>query len=232
MRKNIPNDISAIIYPPNLLPMTNQYQLQVCVSDRSLSEAFQLRYRAYRNVGAIDENAEALFRDQYDLMPNSQTGIVYEENVAVASVRACIYSPEHQFLQVPGLEVYRDDIDKSIGLDKVIIESNRLVIDPAKVDSKELFKIPFRFIILHALKFNADYVMAAVRAKHVPVYQRFLGMHSVSTPKKYPGINVDMIMMVADCGDTLTRLMNKEAIFNVTEEEVRNYEFFEQPALA
>jgi hypothetical protein len=128
-------------------------------------------------------------------------------------------------LHLPAFEVYKEEIEKEMGLDKVIVESNRFVIDPKEVDSKYLFKVPFRFIILNILKFDADYIITAVRPKHVPLYRRFLCMEPISEPKKYPGINVEMIMMAGDCRAFGQTVMDKETIYQFTQEEVDDYQF-------
>lgn len=201
------------------------YRLHPCRTEQELSRAAKLRYLAYSNAEAIDTNAEKEFRDAYDVRPNSRTCIVYEDDAPVASVRACVYSREHDFLHIPAFEVYMEDIEREIGLDKTIVESNRFVIDPANVDSRQLFKVPFRFIILNILKFRSDYVIAAVRPRHAPLYRRLLNMEPISEPKRYPGINVDMIMMAGDCTTHVRAVMDREELFMVTEEEVERYEF-------
>ena len=205
--------------------MKNKYSLDPCETEMELSDAYKLRYVAYRNVNAIDENEDEVFKDKYDLFENSKICTIYEDGGLVASIRACVYSVEHNFMHLPAFEVYKEDIEKAIGLDKLIIESNRFVIDPKKVDSKDLFKIPFRFIMLNALKFKADYVLSAVRAKHVPLYRRFLGMEPISTAKKYPGINVEMIMMAGHCSTLIPIAAEKEEIYRFTDEEIENYSF-------
>jgi len=203
--------------------MKDNYLLAFCETDQQMSDAIKLRYLAYSNAGAIPENPTAEFKDKYDLMANARTSIVYEGNAPVASVRACIYSKEHQFMQIPCFEVYKQEIEKEIGLDKIIVESNRFVIHPGKVDSKYLFKVPFRFIILTVLKFSSDYIVTAVRPKHVPLYRRFLGLEPISEPEKYPGINVEMILMAGACNDLLPMVMHKEELFRFTEEEIDHY---------
>ena len=202
--------------------MINNYLLHPCQTEKEMYAAAKLRYIAYKNVNAINENAQEEFTDKYDLLVNSNTCLIYEGNAPVASVRACVYSKERTFMQLPSFEVYRNEIEKEIGLDKTIIESNRFVIHPEKVDSKQLFKIPFRFIILNALKFNSDYITAAVRPKHIPLYKRFFGFEPISSPKRYPGLNVEMILMMADCTN-LPAVMDKEDTFRFTEDEVRRY---------
>ena len=212
--------------------MNNPFTLHPCETSKKMSDAVKLRYLAYKNVGAIEENAEEVFKDKYDLQPNTKTCIVYEGSTPVASARACIYSSAHSFLPTPAFEVYRQDIERELGLDKMIIESNRLVIHPEKVDSKYLFKLPFRFIILNVIKFSSDYIITAVRAKHVPMYKRFLGLEPISTPRTYPGLNVEMILMAGVCSELLPVAMKKEEIFRFTEEEVDNYLFTPSPAVA
>ena len=205
--------------------MKNKYSLDPCETEMELSDAYKLRYVAYRNVNAIDENEDKVFKDKYDLLENSKTCAIYEDDSLVASIRACIYSQEHNFTTIPAFEVYKEDIQREIGLDKLIIESNRFVIDPKKVDSKDLFKIPFRFVMLNAIKFDADYTLSAVRPKHVPLYKRFLGMEPISTSKKYPGINVEMIMMAGHCSTLIPIAAEKEEIYRFTDEEIENYSF-------
>jgi len=217
----------AVSLPANKLTtiaitMINNYLLHPCQTEKEMTAAVKLRYIAYKNVNAINENAKEEFTDKYDLLVNSNTCLVYEENAPVASMRACIYSKERAFMELPSFEVYRHEIEKEIGLDKTILECNRFVIHPEKVDSKQLFKIPFRFIILNALKFNSDYIISAVRPKHIPLYKRFFGFEPISSPKRYPGLNVEMILMMVDCIH-LPKVMDKEDIFKFTEDEVRSY---------
>lgn len=205
--------------------MNHNYLLNPCETEKEISDAFKLRYTAYRNVEAIDENEEKEFKDKYDFLPNSKTCLIYEEGAAVAAIRTCVYSKEHNFMHLPAFEVYKQEIEKEMGLDKVIIEANRFVIAPAKVDSKYLFKIPFRFIMLNVIKFDSDYIITAVRPKHVPLYRRFLGLEPISEPKKYPGINVEMIIMMGECKPLLKLVMEREEIYRFTDEEIQNYQF-------
>jgi hypothetical protein len=205
--------------------MINNYLITPCETEKEISDAVKLRYTCYRNVEAIDVNEEKEFKDKYDLLSNSTTCVIYEDNNPVASIRACVYSKAHNFIHLPAFEVYKEEIEKELGLDKVIIESNRFVIDPSKVDSKLLFKVPFRFVILNVLKFSSDYIITAVRPKHVPLYKRFLGLEPISTSKKYPGINVEMILMAGECSVLLPLAMEREEIYRFTTDEIDHYKF-------
>ncbi|MES2574083.1 MAG: hypothetical protein V4572_04020 [Bacteroidota bacterium] len=201
----------------------NNFLLSPCETTTDLSIATKLRYKAYRHVNAIEENELKEFSDKYDLQNNTKTCLIYEGNEAVAAVRACIYSKEYDYLPIPAFEVYKEEIAKEIGLDKTIIESNRYVVIPEKKDSKSLFKHPYKFIILNSLKFDSDFVIAAVREKHIPLYRRFLDMEPISGLKKYPGINVEMILMAVDCRKFRQGIMEKEEAYAISKEEIEYY---------
>lgn len=201
----------------------NNFLLSPCETSFDLSAAAKLRYKAYRHANAIEENELEEFTDKYDLQSNTKTCLIYEENEPVAAIRACIYGKEHNYLPIPAFEVYKEEIAKEIGLDKTIVESNRYVITPEKKDSKTLFKIPYRFIILNSLKFDGDFVITAVREKHIPLYRRFLNMEPISGLKKYPGINVEMVLMALDCKKFGQKIIEKEEAYTISKEEVASY---------
>lgn len=201
----------------------NNFDLQICQSPLDLQKVAKLRYQCYRSVDAIREHAQEEFLDLYDGRANTKSCMVYEDNQLVGSIRACVYAPELGNLSIPAFEVYKEDIQQAIGLDKVIVESNRFVITQEKADSKVLFKVPFRFIVLNINKFDADYVITAVRPKHVPLYQRFLTMEPISQPKKYPGIEVDMVLMAGNCKKGMNALTAREPMYAIPAYEVENY---------
>ncbi|MBL7810259.1 MAG: hypothetical protein JNN28_20725 [Saprospiraceae bacterium] len=201
----------------------NNFDLQVCQSTLDMQKVARLRYQCYRSVDAIGENEHQEFQDRYDAQTNTKSCMVYEDDQLVGSIRACVYAAELGHLNIPAFEVYKDDIQRVIGLDKVIVESNRFVITQEKADSKSLFKIPFRFIVLNINKFDADYVITAVREKHVPLYQRFLTMEPISQPKKYPGIDVDMVLMAGNCKKGMSALTAREPMYAIPSYEVESY---------
>jgi hypothetical protein len=199
------------------------YSKVFCNSKEQLSCAGKIRYQAYRNVEAIAANDKEEFLDKYDSQINSKTCLIKEKDDVIAAVRASIYAPELNKLEIPCFEAYKSDLEKKVDLPNVsIVESNRFVVAPGTEDSKYLFKLQFRFIILNILKFNADYVVTAVRPKHAPFYRRIL-MHPISEPKKYPGIDVEMVLLMGDCRNDLQKVINQDPIFKISQEEIENY---------
>jgi hypothetical protein len=204
----------------------NKYLLEPCLTESAMTEAFKLRYIAFRKIDAIAENPQKKFSDAYDSLENVRSCLVYEEQLPVASIRACMYDKESNFLKIPAFEVFRSDIEKEIGLDKKIIEATRLAIHPGKVDSKTLFKVPFRFIILSGLKAGAEYTIIAVKARYVSFYTRFFHMEVISDPKRYPGLNYETFLMAVEWSTMLPVLMEREEMFRFTEEELKTYPSF------
>lgn len=201
----------------------NGFQLKSCELRSEFDQVAALRYTAYRSVDAIAENPSSRFIDPYDFLPNTKSCLVYENELPVASVRSCVYAPDLGYLRIPAMDAYKEDIKAACGLDKVMVESNRFVTLPEKADSKVLFKIPFRFIILNLLKFQGDFILTAVREKHIPLYKRFLTMEPISKPKLYPGINAEMVLMCGDCKLNLQNVINKEEFFSITQEEIEAF---------
>ena len=149
--------------------------------------------------------------------------MVYEEDQLIGSIRACVYSPSLNFDFIPAFETYKEDIRQAIGLDKVIVESNRFVISSEKAESKNLFKIPFRFIVLNINKYDGDYIVTAVRERHVPLYRRFLTLEPISKPKRYPGLDVDMVLLAGDCKKGMRDLVQREEIYAIPQNEIESY---------
>ncbi|MGA7935361.1 MAG: hypothetical protein WCA35_17560 [Kovacikia sp.] len=194
-----------------------------CRSESELSVAGKIRYQAYQSVDAIESNERMEFLDKYDRQGNSATCLINKQGEPVAAIRASVYAAEYDFAPTPCLEVYKEDLERHMGdLNKTIVESNRFVVLPEITDSKKLFKLQFRFIILNALKHNADYIVTAVRPRHVPFYRRIM-MFPISDPKKYSGINVEMVLLAANSKDDLQKVIGQDPLYYVSQDEIERY---------
>ncbi len=149
--------------------------------------------------------------------------MIKESGNSIAAVRASTYSPKFNNLPIPCFEAYKNDLEKHVDIStQTIVESNRFVVLPNANDSKYLFKLQFRFIILNILKYDADYVVTAVRPKHAPFYKRIL-MNPISEPKKYPGIDVEMVLLMGDCRKDLQKVIKQDSIFEIPASEIESY---------
>ncbi len=205
--------------------VVNEFTYQLCKDKTDLETVGKLRYQCYLSVDAIKENPDKIFLDRYDGLPNSKSVMIFEHNKIVASLRASIYHPEMQYTQAPSLETFKEEVSYHLGLDKVIVDSNRLVINSDKTDSKTFFKLPFRFMVLNLQKYDSDYLITAVRKRHAPLYQRYLMMEPISNAKSFPGVNFETVLMAGDVKKNLDTVLKKEAIFNIPDEEIAQYPF-------
>lgn len=203
----------------------NEFTYQLCNNDTDMETVGRLRYECYLNADAITENPEKIFIDKYDGLPNSKSVMIYEHNKIVASLRASIYHPELQYTRAPSLENFKEEVSYHLGLDKVIVDSNRLVINSEKSESKTFFKLPFRFMVLNLQKYNSDYLITAVRKNHAPLYQRYLLMEPISNLKNFPGVNFETILMAGDVKKNLSTILQKEELYNISDEEMAMYPF-------
>lgn len=61
----------ALLSPPQFFEKRKIMQLFLAETASDLDEIYHLRYRAYRSIGAIDENPSQSFSDQYDNQDNA-----------------------------------------------------------------------------------------------------------------------------------------------------------------
>ena len=113
-----------------MLFTVNGYTAQLCCSEESKKTAYALRYRAYQNAGVIPENDSQLFFDDYDLLPNARTHLIWFEGRPVASVRSSIWSEKYKWTDVERIKYFQEDIEARIGLEKNLLESTRYVVYP------------------------------------------------------------------------------------------------------
>lgn len=185
-------------------------------------QVYALRYRAYRRVEAIAENLDERFSDAYDRKPNAMPYLLLAGDIPAGSIRACVYRPGEDF-GLPAFETYREEIASQIGLDKRIVESSRFVFADEAFDvTLDLQYHLYRMIAANALVHNADWVITAMRRRHVPIYRRLFGAQRLSEPKPYYGLRDEMVL----CGGPFSSFAdacNRDARFMIGRDEARAY---------
>jgi hypothetical protein len=156
-----------------------------------------LRHRAYLAEGAIAPLGTGQLRDSFDHAPNSATIGIWLDDRLVASVRVVVVSYLHGTLS-PAVEVFPELLTSAIAQGKVILDPNRLVIDPvASREWPDLIYAAFRVPFIAAGHFAADLVTATVRAEHQAFYRRRLGFRTVAGSRPYPGLLKPLCLMTA-----------------------------------
>ncbi len=174
--------------PPLVKPLPATATVVRAATPALRDAAFKLRYRAYRATDSIPENGSQRFRDPYDYKPNAMTYLLMDGDEPIGAIRASVYVPERG-IGLPSFESYRDEIALRIGFDRRIVEPSRFVTAETSFDVMldTQFRL-FRMIAANAVVHEADWVITAMRRKHVAIYRRLFGMQPLSDPKPYPGV--------------------------------------------
>lgn len=161
---------------------TNGFLAEMCIEEESLLTAFNLRYQAYQSVGAIPEDPSELFSDVYDSQQNARTFLIWENNQPIASVRSFTWSADYDWEPTPTLSHFKKDVEKHLGSETPLLDSNRYVTAPSVTGRKSLTAqmLLFRIQTLGALIDQCAYVITAVRPNHVKFYKRLMNFYPIS----------------------------------------------------
>ena len=180
------------------------FTAQLCTTPESKQIAYNLRHRCYLDSGRIKACAEQELTDNYDKEDNARTHLLWYNDMPVATVRSAIWSPNYQWKPTEGVQEFWHDIHKSIGLENVIIESNRFAIDPI-FQGRRSFKIQlllFRIQDLNALYEGCNNIITVVRENHVAFYKRMLGFKQISDKKYYPWLDSNVVLLSSSAQDS------------------------------
>ncbi len=210
--------------------------IERAVAPRERECVYRLRYQAYRSVSAIPETDSQRFCDDYDAQPNSGIYLLRHDGVPIGSIRASVWVPASDPLTlpartrplvglgIPSFESYRDAIEERIGLDKTIVESSRFVSAESSYDVllKMQFEL-FRMIVANAMVHDADWVVTAVRRKHAPLYRRLFGLRRLSEPRRYYGLDAEMVLVGGDFRAQLPIACQRNSRLSMSELEAGRY---------
>ncbi|GGN43372.1 hypothetical protein GCM10010842_30800 [Deinococcus daejeonensis] len=167
-----------------------------------------MRYRAYRSIQAIPENATAHFTDAFDKKPSSVTFLAYLGPTPIASTRTLC--ADGNFGDLTSSMAFHDVLERVVPANAVVVEANRFVVDPLQADlgGGVIWEL-FRAHLLRCVFEKADYFVAGVRAEHVTLYRRLMHLEVVSEPRVFPGLQTPMFLMVGDCRRDLERIFQE-----------------------
>jgi hypothetical protein len=175
----------------------DRLEARLAVTETVKKQAYTLRHDGYLSVGFIKPQQQGVLHDHFDTMHSSKTIVLYKNGVAAASARVCLLDPASKSpdaATIPASEVFGQEIQdllQGMGRDNRparAVEITKLARHPDFVKDNDLVFAMFRmtgYLILH---FDADVVLTAVRANHIPFYRR-LGFQEVCKPRDYPGLD-------------------------------------------
>lgn len=190
-----------------------------------LKEVFSLRYRAYRNTEAILPCPTEQFSDKYDKDGLSRSYLYMKNGVYVGSIRATLYSPKNNWELSPAFETFSEEIEQKIGKDKIILESNRFVVDPSHQaeSNRQVLKL-VRAIILNTRIFNPDYVITVVHPDHAGFYDKIFGFKPLSSVKLVKGLKERDGILIAVRGETFAQICEGIKAMRLSQEQIDVYQ--------
>lgn len=181
----------------NFLAEPPVFDARLASTPETLNEAFELRHAGYLSYGYIDPKEDGLFFDEYDSRDSCKTVVVYKDGVPAAAVRVCLFDPiggTPGAYSIPATAIFHDEITALLSRVKQqdrpprAVEVTRLARHPDYGEDRNLLYALFRTVGYLIVHFDADLVVTAVRANHMPFYRR-LGLRKIEEPRAYPNLN-------------------------------------------
>jgi hypothetical protein len=181
---------------------------------------FRLRHDAYLREGAISANPTGQFSDPVDDRDNCWIFGVYIDGKLASSIRLSITIPGS--IDIPALDVFSDVLLGDIMAGRKYIDPTRFVADRAASRAfPELPYVTLRLPWLALEYFNADFMLAAVRAEHQAFYKRLWGSKAVCEPRPYPNLQKPISLMTLDYRAACERVYRRHPFFRSSQFERR-----------
>jgi hypothetical protein len=181
---------------------------------------FRLRYDAYLREGAIRPNSTGQFSDPVDDRDNCWIFGVYIGGKLASSIRLSVTLPGR--VDIPALDAFSDVLLDDIMAGKKFIDPTRFVADrEASRHYPELPYVTLRLAWLALEYFNADYMLAAVRAEHQAFYKRLWGSKPIGSPRPYPNLEKPITLMTLDYHQARERVIRRFPFFRSSQFERR-----------
>lgn len=162
---------------------------------RLLDDVCALRYESYIADNYIEPNDTKRFFDEYDHKPNCQSFLTYCNGDVVGTLRACLYQPGSEHI-VPAMDIFYQEIEKEVGLDRPFVESNKFVIAPAfqrRGGTRARLGL-MKNIVNTAMSNKAETIVTAVRAEHLRFYKYF-SFFPISDEKRYQNLKFETVLV-------------------------------------
>ncbi len=179
------------------LELLDRVDYRLASTEAERHDIYRLRYRAYRNEGAVTENSTGLIRDRHDDAPNSWIFGIYIDGELASSLRISVASDQHP--DTPSMDVFSDLLEPELAAGKTLVDPTRFVANPLLAGRiPELAYVTVRLAYVACSYFHADIGLASVRQEHQAFYRRMFMHQPVSAPRNYPGLLKPICLMAVD----------------------------------
>lgn len=156
-------------------------------SKQELEEVYRLRYTGYRRDESILPNANQMFHDTFDHLPNSFSFLARSGEEALATVRITLVRPDLDWNDSPVQHVYGDHEALRSMSAASYVEASRLVF--AQSARRDAFVQLVGHMAALASFYDVEWLVACPRVEHAATYQRMFGFKPLAEPRQYLGVN-------------------------------------------
>jgi len=160
------------------------------------------------------------FFDPVDDAKNTWIFGVYIDGELASSIRLSVTTAG--CTDLPALQVFSDILAPEIKRGKVIVDPTRFVAD--HLSSRRYVELPYVTLRLPWLAmeyFNAELMLAAVRAEHQAFYERLWGHQVVCPPRPYPSLEKPISLMTLEYNAVRDEVHKRLPFFRSTDWERR-----------
>jgi hypothetical protein len=219
--------VDAATYLPQALAPMRQFDafrpreparvtVQIASTPELMDVVYRLRHDSYVAQGFLEPKASRLFADEWDTLPHFFSVLCFIDGEPAASVRISHCRPagrRGERTETTAMEIFDTEIASLAESFRagpnpaVVMELSRLTRHPdfAESNSDPLFAV-FRTCFYSLLKYEADMLISAVRAHHMPFYRR-MGFQKITEPRPYPKLKFETALMT--CFGQSFRLVQK-----------------------
>lgn len=191
-----------------------------CDKGEDLEDIYRLRYKSYRAVDMVSEQAVPVIHDALDDATNCYKFGIYIDGDLVSTLRihhACDATP-----QSPSTTVYGDILLPMMASGASFIDPSRFAADP---DWSRVYpQIPYltlRLAGMACFHFDAPYCLATIREEHAGFYKRIYCSEQIGELRNYPGLNYPVILHRAKVAAIRERSFSRYPFFKSTPMEQR-----------
>ncbi|HVZ15159.1 MAG TPA: hypothetical protein VG894_11920 [Bauldia sp.] len=184
-------------------------------TDEDREAIFRLRYEAYLREGAIKPTFARSFSDRYDDLDNAWNVGLYVDGRLCSAMRIHVGSQDMR--DMVATDVFGEFVGPQLDAGRVIVDPTRFVVDPQMARIyPELPYLTVRVGHMAAEHFQADLVLATVRAEHQAFYKRVFGHVVICPPREYPTLIKPLSLMMLDYPLERERILRRYPFFAST----------------
>lgn len=176
----------AVRFNNRLLDLLDRTNYRQVVTDADREAIFRFRYEAYRRDEGVASRFDRRLSDRFDDLDNTYIYAMYIDGEMASTIRVSVINASMP--DCPATAVFSDLLDEHLAAGKVLVDPTRHASNEkfAKLYPMMLPYLTIRVPWMIAEYFNADAILAGVRAEHRAFYRRTFGSRQLGEARLYP----------------------------------------------